>query len=538
MITAAEWAEWERRTAKDRPDEEALADPLWRIRWLYSVKVGPKWVPFHTVIRKEQIEVLVAIFIRGWRRIIIPKARQLGMSTVLGLICLDQCLHVSGYSAALVDATAADAATKLDEKVEQVFGLLEPEYRGAYTLPKGYAPKGVAWKLGEDAVSLFQADAGFRGGTIHFLWVSEWGAVQAEDAKRSAEILTGTLPAAEGAIQVIETTWKGGRSGEVWTLVEEALRTSADSTDANAWRILFFGWWTCEAYTSEFGEVDEASAELLAKAEAKLGFSFSEGQRRWFAAARRKYKRFIFREYPSTLDDCWHSPVDNAIYGEELEALRVRGRLGVEFSHYGHLPLFTFSDLGIRDTGILILLQPVGTDLHVLDYHAAEGGAAPYWADIIQGWERKYDKLIMRNFLPHDGERRSINDGLSYRETLKKLGVPNTEVIPVSPNTVWWGINLLRDMMPRMVFHTRTAQPWKDATGKERLSLVDALSLYRKKPTLEEPVHDEASHYADAARYIAESFARGLVPTVEKIGRETDGDRKKRRRSMSMNVGG
>lgn len=537
MITAPEWAEWERRTARDRPDEEALADPMWRLRWLYTVKVGAAMVPFHTVIRKEQIEVIIAIFIRGWRRIIIPKARQLGMSTVLALICLDFCLHTAGFKAALVDMTAADAATKLDEKVEQVWAALPAEYKEAYTKPKGYAPKGTAWKLGDDELSLFEADAGFRGGTVQFLWVSEWGTIQMDDAKRSTEILTGTLPAAEGAVQVIETTWKGGKSGDVWTLVEEALKTPDDSADPNAWRILFFGWHTCETYTAEHGEEDTVSTELLDKAEAKLGMKFTRGQRLWYAAARRKYKRFIFREFPATLDECWHSPVEGGIYGEELEMLRANKRLGVPFSLYNHLPLFTFSDLGIRDTGILVLMQPAGTDVHILDYHAAEGEAGSYWAGVMMRWERQY-KTIMRHYLPHDGARRSINDGLSYQQTLQKLGVPNTEVIPQTPNTVWWGINLLRDMLPRFVFHERCAAAWKDAGAKERLSLIAALELYRKKPNTEEPLHDESSHYADAVRYIAEALARGIVPTVEKIGRDTRRGDERKRRSAIMKIGG
>ena len=45
---------------------------------------------------EEQIEVIVAIHVRKWRRLIIPKARQLGMSTVLVLIGFDMALFTRG----------------------------------------------------------------------------------------------------------------------------------------------------------------------------------------------------------------------------------------------------------------------------------------------------------------------------------------------------------------------------------------------------------------------------------------------------------
>ena len=157
-------------------------------------------------------------------------------------------------------------------------------------------------------------------------------------------------------------------------------------------------------------------------------------------------------------------------------------------------------------------------------------------------WEQEY-KVIMRHFLPHDANRRSLNDAASYVETLAKLGIKNTEVLPMT-NTVWWGIGLLRDMLPRMAFHERCSQPWKDGTGKERMSLVAALEVYRKrtnssgKVVNDEPLHDEASNYADAVRYLAESLARGVVPTSEKIGRDAGRDKARARLKATMQVGG
>ena len=52
-----------------------------------------------------------------------------------------------------------------------------------------------------------------RGGANSFLWISEWGVIQASDLTRSEEILTGALPSVGDGVCVVETTWKGVATG-------------------------------------------------------------------------------------------------------------------------------------------------------------------------------------------------------------------------------------------------------------------------------------------------------------------------------------
>ena len=190
---------------------------------------------------------------------------------------------------------------------------------------------------------------------------------------------------------------------------------------------------------------------------------------------------------------------------------------------------------------LMMELMHAGTEVHVLDHHEAEGQPASYYADHLHRWESEHGRAISRHYLPHDAGRRSLNDATSYQDTLARLGFRNTEVIPAS-HDVWWGINLLRDLLPRCVFHARCLRPWKDSTEKERLSLVQCLEAYRKRPgggpggvIHEEPVHDAASHSADAMRMIAEARTRGLIPALDPAARSAD---RPPRRSVKMHVGG
>lgn len=554
MITPEERAEWNRRTSPDIQPENGVKDALWRLAWLYTYqpKTGAT-LPFRP--NEEQIEIIIAIHLRGWKRILVPKARQLGMSTILCLIGLDMALFREGFKYALVDKTWPDAETKMLEKIRGPWAALPPAIQAGYEHPAGYdRTERIGFKVqgfDDDTISCCEGGVSFRGGTAQLLHISEWGWIQAQDPARSQEILTGSLPAAEEGIIVVETTWEGGKGGDLWPFVEEALAAESkpeSEKGPKTWRLLFFGWWTCKDYATPHGHEDDDSKRLLDGHAQRLGLTFTSEQRNWYAEKRRTLKRKVFKEFPTTLEECWHSPVAGAIYGEEMDRLRAAGRVGREFSLMREFPLFTFSDLGMSDTTVVVACQFVGTDLHILDYAEWEGQPASYYADHVRKWETDFGKLFMKHFLPHDAARRGLNDATSYQDTLAKLGVPNTEIIPQS-HDIWWGINLFRDLLPRCIFHSRCQRTWKDAQDRERLSLVQALEAYRKRIEpgaggaiiTERPVHDHASHCADAMRYIAEARFRGMIPTMEKVSRPAeafDPFRTPGRRKARMNVGG
>ena len=67
-----------------------------------------------------------------------------------------------------------------------------------------------------------------RGGANSLLWSSEWGTIAVTDIARSEEILTGALPSVGDGICIIETTWRGGRHGHLWSLVKQARETPAE----------------------------------------------------------------------------------------------------------------------------------------------------------------------------------------------------------------------------------------------------------------------------------------------------------------------
>jgi hypothetical protein len=62
------------------------------------------------------------------------------------------------------------------------------------------------------------------------------GVIQAEDLRRSEEILTGAIPSAKEGLVVVETTWRGGRGGHLWDTVKKALETPEEQKHPDDWR--------------------------------------------------------------------------------------------------------------------------------------------------------------------------------------------------------------------------------------------------------------------------------------------------------------
>ncbi|MGA7214990.1 MAG: hypothetical protein WBX20_12345 [Terrimicrobiaceae bacterium] len=89
---------------------EAFRDPRWRLGNLYSIRTREGFIiPLRPRPQQQQI---IDLYRQGCRRIIILKARQLGFSTLLGVVCADR-LCFGGQQISLIDQTLEDARQKL-----------------------------------------------------------------------------------------------------------------------------------------------------------------------------------------------------------------------------------------------------------------------------------------------------------------------------------------------------------------------------------------------------------------------------------------
>ena len=132
----------------------------------------------------------------------------------------------------------------------RAYDSLHPELKDRFVVSRANSGEfGVRFfEYDEAQTSTMFAGTHARGGSNFFVWISEWGVIQAEDLRRSEEILTGAIPSAKDGLVVVETRWRGGRGGHLWEIVKKALETPEEQKHADDWRVVFFPWQDDPAY--------------------------------------------------------------------------------------------------------------------------------------------------------------------------------------------------------------------------------------------------------------------------------------------------
>jgi hypothetical protein len=474
-----------------------LSDPRWRLSNLYSIKEEEtgKRIPFEP--RPEQTEVIDHLLDRPNEPLYIIKSRRLGMSTTIGLFMADQAAFNAGFKGSLLDQTQSDAHRKMADIMRFGINSLPELLLNTLTFPKKNDGELTLLTKGEPETSTSTIYAGMnaRGGTTSMLWISEWGPIAATDFSRSREIRTGALPSARLGRRVIETTWYGGKGGDLWELIKPILENDPNAEG----RVMFFPWHSDPSCVRIGGAVTPEVEEYFRDLGDRLGKSFEPEQKRWYVARRLEQGIFVKREYPSTLEEAMSAPVEGAIYGNAVTSLRDRGRVGPSEVDHSAL-VHTFWDLGSPENTIVWYAQFVADEVRLVDIDYGFDG------DLVQRIAHMLAKgyPLGTHYLPHDAAATKTS-GRSFQAELRDSGLPNTRIIPRT-QSIWIGINRLLQMFPRLAFRT-------PATDQG----LEALENYHTRPTnqgaisMDEPVHDWSSHAADALRGLAEATMHGLV---------------------------
>jgi hypothetical protein len=189
-----------------------------------------------------------------------------------------------------------------------------------------------------------------------------------------------------------------------------------------------------------------------------------------------------------------------AIYSAELEKARNAKRISDDVLWFKELPVYTSFDVGAPANQKVWIWQMVGDRLNYLEcLSGGEDCKTPSdWAARLRMKQYSFGS----HFLPHDAC--SEHGGL-WQDGFSKAGMENTVAVPRQVS-VWDGINLAVDAMPRTFFNDGGCSDG-----------IDALDAYHSKEerdgaTIRDtPVHNWASHYADAFSLSHQAIRAGLV---------------------------
>lgn len=193
-----------------------------------------------------------------------------------------------------------------------------------------------------------------------------------------------------------------------------------------------------------------------------------------------------------------------SFWGAAVAQAALEGRL-LAFDPSGTDSVFVVFDIGRTDDTVMWWFRPHATGLDVLDHYASHGEDVEHYFDVLDDRALKHGWKYRRLWLPHDARAKTLAARTSVLDQFLVRYPGKVEIVP--DMLVEDGISHARTLLghPGVRLHSRCSNVVhaKDCDGIEALRAYhrewdDEGKCFRPKP-----VHDWASHTADAMRYLA-----------------------------------
>ena len=472
-----------------------LSNKLWRLNNLYYItdKAG-KQIRF--MMTPEQLEYFEDMHTRN----IILKARQLGFTTEVCIIQLDAALFESA-KCALIAHTLNDAKRLFREKVKYSYDRLPEEIKQANPASNDAAGELVFKKGGSLYVS-----TSFRGGTLRYLHVSEFGKICAKFPEKAKEIVTGAFEAvATGCFITIESTAEG-KSGYFYDYCNTAEKAHIQDKPLSSldWKFFFFSWWKNPLYAiAPVEPIPTRLEEYFSEIKAKHGIDLTEQQKAWYHAKEKTLGDDMKREYPSIPSEAFEQSIEGAYYARQFRELYKEKRITV-LPDNSHLPVYTYWDLGVGDSTAIWFVRKVGEEFHIIDYYENSGEGLRHYMKVLKDKSQNLGYEYAEHWAPHDIDNRELSgDGKSRKQIAKEGYEIDGEKYSIKFNvaprlSVDDGIESVREILPLCAFDSSKCEQGIANLEAYRKAWDDKNGCWRDKP-----LHDHSSHGADAFRYFA-----------------------------------
>jgi phage terminase large subunit len=199
------------------------------------------------------------------------------------------------------------------------------------------------------------------------------------------------------------------------------------------------------------------------------------------------------------------STVEGAIYKAELQEAERDGRI-MKIKYDPMLPVDTFWDLGYADRVAIWAAQRTPFEIRLLRYFEGDHQAIDYYLKEIQTW----GYVLGTCFLPWDGGTRNLGTGKSIEELMRAKGFKTRVNRQLN---VADGINAVRTLFPQMYFDAKLCADGLQYLRRYQWGPTTQLGVARR-----EPLHDDASHPADALRTLAVGIKEPERKRREEVG--------------------
>ncbi len=205
------------------------------------------------------------------------------------------------------------------------------------------------------------------------------------------------------------------------------------------------------------------------------------------------------------LDGSWDDfDIEGAYYIKQMNTAAQAGRIK-EIPIEPDLKTFTYWDLGISDATSIWVVQAHGSELRVVKYYENNGEGLRHYVNWLHDLRDRYDFTYEGHYFPHDIKVRELTSGQSREVALRKMGLK----VRLVPNKgLMDGIEAGRNIIGRCWFDAEGCKEGIKCLKNYRKEFDEKNNVFKQKP-----LHDWASHGADAWRYFALSWNDMLIDT-------------------------
>lgn len=474
--------------------KEKLSDRWWRLNNLYYIidAYGNK-----IIFKPNDVQKTIHDNLHNFN--IIPKARQLGCTTFIAILFLDQVLFSKNRTAGIICHRIEDVRRIFSTKIRFAWNNLHPWLKEKIGEPKTDSANELVFPNGSSIFTSMTT----RSSTVQMLHISEFGYICKNDPQKAEEIVTGALNSIEkDQLVVIESTARGS-DGYFYNYVMQAQKNQEEGRELTPldMKLHFFPWWIEPRYKLE-GDVNisEEKENYFRILNDKYGIQLSKEQKNWYVKKeenqRLKGSNPMLREYPSFLEEAFMVSLEGSYYGPEMSAVYRQNRI-MTIPFDPMLEVDSWWDIGVAGM-VIILTQSNGPQIRFIDvYLDEEGGGFPAAIDWLNKKAKDDKYRFGAHHIPWDGAKTEEGTGTSRSETLYKLGLRN--VVTGKQIAVDMGIEKTRMMFPRFYFNEHNTKQLTDALRDYRRKFNKRYGFFEESPEKSHPVSD----LADAVRLLA-----------------------------------
>lgn len=274
-------------------------------------------------------------------------------------------------------------------------------------------------------------------------------------------------------------------SDDAWTKLIPTLRAEDDGWNAELWVT-----WNPERRGSPVDKRFRASQDPRYKI---VEMNWRDNP--WFPAKLNRDRLRDLAERPDEYEWIWEGAyrgiVRGAVYGDEIKRLDASDRI-TNIPYDRTKPVHIFWDLGRADKTAIWFVQVIPFGFAVLDYYENSGKGLDHY---IRELKNERDYTYGNCWLPHDAENEVLASRLTVAQQLRDAGF---KVKMVKKIKIADGINAVRTIFDRCYFDRVKTELGLDALRQYKYEYNEARQEFTR-----EPLHDWASHAADAFRYMA-----------------------------------